>query len=484
MKRIKKNYDQSRRKFLKTSGLAAAGITIVPRYVLGGKGYIAPSDKLNIAVIGAGGRGSSHVKAAAVTENLVAMCDVDDRQAKASYEANPNAKRFKDFRKLYDAVGKEIDAVMVATPDHTHATVALPAIVMGKHVYIEKPLTHNVMEARMLTEAAKKYKVVTQMGNQGASGEGVRQTMEWINSGIIGEVTKVEAWTNRPVWPQGVPTPTEKQPVPAELDWDLWLGPAKHRDYHSTYLPFNWRGWWDFGTGAMGDMACHILDPVFKALKLGHPVKIEASMSQVWSGFFAQADYADSCPVASIVHLEFPERDGMPGVDLTWYDGGLTPRRPAELKPEEPFGNWDGGALFLGTKGKLLCDCYGANPRLLPTAMMNIVKVEPALPRVDGGSGGHMQDWFKACKTGGTTSSSFEYAGPFTESILLGCLALRAYNHKVLKPGKSASDTDAYEIPGRTTLLWDSKAMKVTNVEAMNAFVTREYRKGWELKMV
>ena len=274
---------QNRRTFIKSSAAAGAGFIIVPRHVLGGPGYISPSDKLNIAMVGVGGRGRSHVKALKDTENIVAMCDVDDERAAESYEQFPDVPKYKDFRKMFDAMANQIDAVTVATPDHTHAVIALPAMQMGKHVYVEKPLTHNIAEARMLTEAAKKYKVVTQMGNQGSSGEGIRQVKEWIDAGLIGQVKTVHAWTNRPVWPQGIPTPTEKVPVPNTLDWDLWQGPAKQRSYNPAYLPFNWRGWWEYGTGALGDIACHIIDVVHYALELPYPVAAEASVAQVWT---------------------------------------------------------------------------------------------------------------------------------------------------------------------------------------------------------
>ncbi len=472
---------QNRRDFIKNSGLTMAGIYIVPRSVLGGKGYTSPSDKLQIAVVGAGGRGNSHVRAAA-EQYLVALCDVDDRQAARSYKENPDAKRYKDFRKMYDEMGSDIDAVMVATPDHTHAVVAIPAIRMGKHVYCEKPLTHNIYEARLMATEARKHKVVTQMGNQGASGEGVRQTMEWIQSGLIGEIHTIQSWTNRPVWPQGVKLPTEKEPIPAELDWDLWLGPAQHRPFHPTYLPFNWRGWWEFGTGALGDMGCHVLDPVFKSMNLGAPDRVEASLGTVYQGFFNQLELTESCPPASIIHFSFPKTKNHGPIQLSWYDGGILPKRPAELGSDEPFGAAGGGALFEGTHGKLLCDVYGENPRLLPTSLNQFIQVDKTLPRVENGSGGHMQDWFRACKEGGETSSGFDFAGPFTEAILLGNLALRGYYAKV-EAGKDSRGRMRYQYPARTTLHWDAENMKITNVDIVNQFVKRAYRKGWELGM-
>ncbi len=466
---------------MKTGSLAMAGFTIVPRHVLGGKGFTAPSDKLNIAGVGVGGRGQGVLSGLynEGKENIVALCDVDDRRAADTYNTYSKANRYKDFRKMLEKEGKNIDAVAIATPDHTHAVIAMAAMQMGKHVYVEKPLTHNIYETRLLTETAKKNKLVTQMGNQGSSGDGVRQITEWIQAGIIGDVTRVHCWTNRPIWPQGVPTPTEKQPIPKELDWDLWLGPAAMRSYNEAYLPFKWRGWWDFGTGALGDMGCHIIDPPFKALQLGYPVAVEASVSQVYSGDFVLADYPNSCPPSSKVHFEFPARNGMPAVELIWYDGGIMPKRPIELKPGEAFGNSDGGCLFEGTRGKLMCDVYGRNPRLLPLSSMEYFKQpEPTLERVPEG---HQQNFVKAIKEGTPTSSDFSYSGPLTETVLMGNLAIRSYNYKVLKPGKKPGDWDPYDFPGRTRLEWDGKNMKITNFDIANQFVKREYRKGWEL---
>ncbi|RMG85825.1 MAG: gfo/Idh/MocA family oxidoreductase, partial [Bacteroidetes bacterium] len=281
MKHNKRNRPgKSRRDFMKNTALAAGGILIVPRHVLGGRGFTPPSDKLNIAYVGVGGRGARHVQTT-TSQNMVAFCDVDDARAAETFKKYPKVPRYKDFRKMLDRE-KEVDAVMIATPDHTHAPVAMAAMKLDKHVYVEKPLTHNIYEARLLTETARERGLVSQMGNQGSSGDGVREIVEWIEAGTIGEVTKVHCWTNRPIWPQGVPTPSGKHEVPKELDWDLWLGPAAWRDYNPAYLPFKWRGWWDFGTGALGDMGCHIIDPPFKALRLGYPESVEASTAQVY----------------------------------------------------------------------------------------------------------------------------------------------------------------------------------------------------------
>ncbi|HYE54753.1 MAG TPA: Gfo/Idh/MocA family oxidoreductase, partial [Chitinophagaceae bacterium] len=391
--------NQGRRKFLRNTSLAAAGFFIVPRHVLG-KGHVAPSDKLNIAGIGAGGKGASDLKefAKSARVNIVALCDVDDRQAADTVKTFPKAKYYKDFREMLEKEKNNIDAVSVSTPDHTHAVATLAAMQLGKHVYTQKPLTHDIYEARILTQAAKKYKVVTQMGNQGGSGDGVRKAKEMIDAGLIGDVKSVQCWTNRPVWPQGIPTPTGTHEVPKELDWNLWLGPAKYIDYNPAYLPFNWRGWWAFGTGALCDMACHIMDPVFRILPIDYPTEVECSVTGNWKGFFAEANYTESCPPASIIHLGYPRKDGKGKIKVTWMDGGLLPERPEELLPDEAMGNWDGGVIFEGTKGKLMCDCYGANPRLLPTKLMKQTNM-PA-PKIKRVPEGHYIQWVNACIDG------------------------------------------------------------------------------------
>ena len=471
---------QNRRKFIRNSSLAAAGFFIVPRHVIG-RGHIAPSDKLNIAGIGVGGKGTSDIaeffKGGNV--NIVALCDVDDRQAVESRKRHPKSPYYRDFRDMLDKEHKNIDAVSVSTPDHTHAVATLAAMQLGKHVYTQKPLTHDIYEARVLTEAAKKYKVVTQMGNQGASGEGVRRSKELIDGGIIGDVHTAYAWTNRPVWPQGIPTPTGKYEVPKELDWNLWLGPAKYIDYNPAYLPFNWRGWWAFGTGALGDMACHIMDPIYRILPILYPDSVECTVATIWKEMWNDTQNPDACPPSSIIHLNYPRTDGKGNIKVSWFDGGLMPQRPDELLPEEAFGNWDGGVLMIGTKGKLLMDCYGENPRLLPTKLMKEATLPPAtLPRVKEG---HYLQWVNACIAGHgkmQTSSPFEFAGPFTESILIGNLAIRSFLHK--NP-KLTGWGDKWL--GRKKLLWDAKNMRITNFDDANQFVKSEYRDGWKFAM-
>lgn len=467
----------NRRRFIGTSAAASAGFMIVPRHVLGGPGYIPPSDKVNIAGIGVGGKGHSNLMEASglnngkTLENVVALCDVDWERGSRTFKEYPDAKKYKDFRKMLDEMGSDIDAVMVSTPDHFHAVAAMPCIQLGKHVYVEKPLTHNVYEARMLTEAAREKGIVSQMGNQGSSGDDIRRIEEWIQAGLIGEVREAHAWTNRPVWPQGLKRPTEKHEVPDTLAWDLWLGPANERPYHPTYLPFSWRGWWDFGTGALGDMACHIMDPAVRALKLGYPSSVEAFAS-TYTEDWVQYTYEESPPNSSMIRYEFPEREGMPPVSLTWYDGGLMPWRPAELKDGEMMGDSGGGVLFVGSKGKLVCDTYGRNPRLLPTSLMDYLKEpEPTIPRVGMN---HQRNWIEAIKGGPKPSSNFDYAGKLSEIVLMGNLAIRSF-FTLEGSGRNKS------FSGRKKLLWDGENMKITNYEAANQYVKREYRKGWSL---
>ncbi|WP_295126462.1 Gfo/Idh/MocA family oxidoreductase [uncultured Chitinophaga sp.] len=464
----------SRRSFLRNGAAAAAGFMIVPRHVLGGKGFTAPSDRLRVAGIGVGGKGQSDLaEIAKGPADVVLLCDVDDRRAAASVKAFPKAKYYKDFREMLDKEHKNIDAVTVSTPDHNHAIQALAAMQLGKHVYVQKPLTHDIYEARVLTEAAKKYKVVTQMGNQGASGDGVRQLMEWYQAGLIGDVTEVSCWTNRPVWPQGIPWSANKGVLPKELDWDLWLGTAPYKDYVDKLVPFNWRGWWDYGTGALGDMGCHIIEPPFRILDLGYPSEVECSVGSVYVDEFKRGYFPDSCPPSSSVRLKFPGKNGKKDIYMNWIDGGLKPARPEELGPSEPMGDRDGtsGVIFYGTKGKMMCGTYGMYPTLLPTSRTKEVNVKQTIARVPEG---HYVQWVNACIAGygkKQLSSPFEIAGPLTETVLMGNLAIRSYDYK-----------DGNNFPGRgIKLLWDGANMKITNFEPANQFVKREYRSGWKL---
>jgi hypothetical protein len=408
----------SRRRFLGNSALAAAGLTILPSSVIGGLGRTAPSDKLNIAGVGIGGRGFAVLKAME-TQNVVALCDVDWKYSQGAFNHFPKAKKYWDWRKMFDEMGDSIDAVVVATADHAHAIIAAHAITMGKHVYVEKPLTHTVYESRLLTKLADKYGVATQMGNQGASGHGVALSTEWIQNGEIGEVTKVEAFTDRPIWPQGLNRPEEVQKIPDTLNWDLFIGPAKMRAYNEIYTPWNFRGWWDFGTGALGDMACHILHPVFKGLKLGYPIKAQGSSTLLLT---------DAAPTAQRVKMVFPERKKvgkvkMPQVDLHWYDGGLQPLKPDGWPAGKDMNMYGGGVLFHGTKDTLVTGCYGRDPWLLSGRIPDVPQTQPRI------SLSHQMDWVRACKESKEnrveTLSPFSEAGPFNEMVVMGVLAVR-----------------------------------------------------------
>lgn len=456
---------------------------IVPRHVLGGKGFIAPSDKLLVAGIGAGGKGESDLANfyKSGKAEIAFLCDVDDRRSATSRKNFPKAKYYKDWRELIDKEQKHFDAASVSTPDHTHAVAAMAAMQAGKHVYVQKPLAHDVYEARALTEAAKKYRVVTQMGNQGASGDGVRQLREWYDAGIIGDVHTVYCFTDRPVWPQGIPWSTSKAEIPKELNWDLWLGTAPFRDYVDKLVPFNWRGWWDYGTGALGDMGCHIVEPAFSVLGLSYVNSVQASVGSVYVDEFQRGYFPDSVPPSSHVTMRFPKGKRTQGpVTVHWMDGGIQPTRPEELGPNEMFGDGGNGVLFIGTKGKMMCSTYGANPQLLPTSRTKQVTVPKKYPRVPGGAEGHYAQWVEAAIKGYgnmEVSSPFDIAGPLTEALLMSNLAIRGYDVRVEK-----ADGRGYNYPGRyLELIWDNKNMRVTNFDAVNEFVKRQYRSGYNL---
>lgn len=467
----------SRRRFLQSSALTAAAFYIVPRHVLG-KGFVAPSDKLTIAAVGCGGKADFNIKQAynGGTDTIAALCDVDDRQAKKYRAQFPNAPYFQDYRELLDKAGKTFDAVIVSTPDHMHAPIAMAAMQLGKHVYVEKPLTHDIYEARMLTEAARKYKVVTQMGNQGSSGDATRIIETAIQNQIIGHVHTVYCWTNRPVWPQGVRSPKDKgesQPVPAGVNWPLWLGTAPTRDYHEAYMPFRWRGYWDFGTGALGDMGCHFMDVPFRALKLKYPTSVECSVGSVYADFFKEAFYDDVCPPSSVVHLTFPsEERKVKEIKFSWFDGGIRPQLPEGVAYDDVFRDDNGGILFVGTKGMLTGGLFGNDPKLLGDKMADKQLPTPEKPLVEGKTDGHQQQWVKACKQGygAYTSSSFDQAGPLTETVLMGNLATRSYLAR-----------EGGKFTGRKKLLWDGDSMRITNYDYANQFVRRQYNGGYAL---
>jgi predicted dehydrogenase len=430
----------SRRQFLGGAATAAA-FTVVPRCVLGGSGRPAPSDKLNVACIGIGGMGASDTGQMR-NENIVALCDVDWKHAAKTFERHPGIKKYRDFRKMLDKEDKNLDAVTVSTPDNTHAVAAMMAIKMGKHVYCQKPLAHDLFEVRQLTEAAREHKVMTQMGTQLHAEDCVRLVAEMIKSGLIGKVRRVDIWSGKN-WGGGT-RPTDTPPVPETLDWDLWLGPAPYRPYHPTYLPGNWRRWWDFGTGTLGDMGCHIIDPVFWALDLGHPISVEAEPSK-----FSDETY----PTATTVRWKFPARGDLPPVTVTWNDGDRRPDRPDALEEERKLPGQ--GGLYYGEKGTILAP-HGSNPGLIPYSKMREIKMpEPFLGR----GVNHYQDWINACKGGPKPLSNFDYAGPLSETILLGNVAALA--------GEK--------------LLWDGPNFKVTNVSGADRYLKREYRSGWKL---
>ena len=447
----------SRRKFLKKS-IIIPSIMIVPRHVLGGNGFTSPSDKLNIAGIGIRqwGMGSGNLSQCE-SENIVALCDVDYNRSVHTFNKYPKAKVYKDFRIMLENQ-KDIDAVIVATPDHNHAVITMMAMKMGKHVYCQKPLTHTVYEARVITEAARKYNVQTQMGNQGRSSDEIRKLKEWVDDGAIGPVRELHAWTDRPIGGNAWDTfafkakAKDKPPVPEGLDWDLWLGPAKHRNYHPDYHPLTWRAWIDFGTGSMGDMGCHILDPAFYALELGAPIEIQAT-----STHYIPEIESQTYPSASIVRMKFPKRGNHPELDLTWSDGRIQPPIPNEFKSGEKFTL--SGAMLVGDNGKITHDSHGASGvKIIPEEkMLEYNQPKPYIPRVKTS---HEQDWIRACKDGIPASSSFEYGGPLTEMALLGMIAIRCKNEK---------------------LLWDSKNLKFKNNEKANSLLHKEYRKGWSL---
>ncbi|MGF1635814.1 MAG: Gfo/Idh/MocA family oxidoreductase [Cyclobacteriaceae bacterium] len=487
-----KSAGMNRRSFMTKAAVSAAGVYIVPRHVLGGKGYIAPSDRLNIAAIGAGGKGTSDLKNAFNNgaENVVAICDVDKNRATDSIKNFPKAKVYADFREMLSKQ-KDIDAVTISTPDHTHAVAAMAAMQLGIHVYVQKPLTHNIHETRVLTEAARKYKIVTQMGNQGASNPGQEQMIEWFNKGMIGNVHTIHCWTNRPVWPQGIPFPTEGQPLPGSMsakDWDLFVGPAEYVDYHPLYHPFKWRGWWNFGAGALGDMGCHIIDPPFRVLQLGYPTDVECSVGQVFIKDWDAEYIPEGCPPSSFVQIGFPANErNKSKVKLIWSDGGIRPHYPDLIPPDDFLGEPGNanGAVMIGEKGIMTCGVYGLRPQLYLNSGEKITMSENfesknkhlKLPEY-----GHQTLWVEACKAGFNSkehkalTSSFDYSGPLNETVLMGNLAIRSYQTATGEDSRGRHTFD-----GRKKLLWDGKNMKITNYEPANAYVKREYRSGWSL---
>lgn len=481
----------TRRKFIKVGAAAVGSFFIVPRHVLG-KGFKAPSDKLNIAAIGAGGKGESDIKNAFNKggDNVVALCDVDYARCAGAIKTFPEAKLYKDFRKMLEEM-KDIDAVTISAPDHIHGVAAMVAMQLGKHVYVQKPLTHNIYEARQLTQAANKYKVVTQMGNQGASNPGQQQMLQWFDKGLIGTVKDVHVWTNRPVWPQGNPLPTEKMPLPEGIsaaDWDLFIGPAQFVDYHPLYHPFKWRGWWNFGTGALGDMGCHLIDPPFRVLGLGYPTEVECSVGQVFLQDWTPEYNPDGCPPSSHVQIKFPKTaKNNSDIKLNWYDGGIRPFHPDIIPANEDMGDAgsSNGVLMMGEKGVMTCGTYGLNPKIyLNTGEVLSMPKDFSTPNKNEKlpEYGHQVSWTDAIKAGfgsaehKALTSSFDYSGPLTETVLMGNLAIRSY-----QTASSKDDRGRMKFDGRKKLLWDGEAMKITNFDEANQFVNRSFREGWKL---
>ncbi len=447
-KQVSKPSMKISRRELMGAAAAVAAFTIVPNRVLAA----SANGKLNIAGIGVGGRGASDLEGVQ-SENIVALCDVNLDSAQKALKKYPGAKVYRDFREMLDKEAKSIDAVVIGTPDHIHAPAAIRAMKMGKHVYCEKPMAHTIFEAREMAKVARETGVVTQMGNQGHAGEGLRLYREYIDAGAIGKVREVHVWSDRAGtpqrawWPQGVTAPQNSEPVPENLDWDLWLGPAKWRPYNSAYVPFKWRGWWDFGCGALGDMAVHNADPAFFALELDAPTAVEAETDEVNN---------DTFPKWNIIHYYFPAKGNRPAVKMTWYDGAKLPPTPVHLDAGLKIG--DNGILFVGENASLLGGSHAGTPRIIPEAKRKEIGQPPkTLPR----SPGHHKEWIEACKAGKPqdAKSGFWYAGPFVEALLVGNLAVRLQKR----------------------VEWDAKTMRSPNCPEADNYVTKFYRAGWGL---
>ena len=441
----------SRREFIGSASASAFAFTFLPSRVFGA------NERLNMASIGVGGKGGSDSTHAGELGDMVALCDIDDNTLRSRAQKSPRAVLYNDFRIMLEEMDKSIDAVTISTPDHTHAPAAVMAMRLGKHVYCQKPLTHTVYEARLMRETAQGFKVATQMGNQGTAENGLREAVEVIRSGAIGPVREAHVWTNRPVWPQApkiVSRPVERPPVPAHVHWDQFLGPAPYRPYHNAYHPFNWRGWWDYGTGALGDMACHTANMAFMALNLGYPESVSAENGPL---------NPETYPAWATVKFQFPSRGNLPPVDFYWYEGKL-PNGEKNLPPKELFhGNKPpgSGSLLVGDKGILYSpNDYGSKYTLLPEDNFEgFEKPSPSLPRNGRGDKGMKEEWVEAIKGGRPAVSNFNYAGLLTETILLGNIAMR-------------SDKK---------LLWDGPNLRFTNSSAANQYIHKTYRDGWTL---
>ena len=487
MSRRKNNDKTTRRDFIKKTSLLST-FFIVPRHVLGGVNYLAPSDQLAIAAIGAGGKGQSDILHASGggKERVIALCDVDSGDiVNKSRERFPKAKFYEDFRVMLDN-HPEIDAVTISTPDHTHANAAINSMQRNKHVYVQKPISHNIRETRIMTEMARDKKVVSQMGNQGASNPYQLSMQKWIKDGEIGNVHKVYVWTNRPVWPQGVLMPKpDNSKLPNSLNWDLWLGPAEKTDYIPGMHPFDWRGWWQYGTGALGDMGCHIIDIPFKALGLKYPTDVECSVGSVYTRKWTAEYIPEGCPPSSSVTLHFePTSSNKSRVKMIWMDGGIRPTHPDLIPPEYILGGYKGdgknGIMMIGNKGIISCDEKARNPVLYKNDGSIIKATLPKGSVNELKEWGHQKKWVDACKAGYKSdehlslTSSFDYAGPLTETVLMGNIAIRSY---LLRKRVNKK----WNYFGRKKLLWDGINMKITNLEEANQFTKREYRDGWKI---
>ena len=440
--------DLPRRSLLKAGTAAAFSFQFVPAHVWGA------NERLQVGCIGIGGKGAGDVAdVAAAGGKIVALCDVDDnrrvRKGMDARELHPGASFHRDFRVMLDKHEREIDAVTVSTPDHVHCLAAVRAMQMGKHVYCQKPLTYSIGEARLMAETAEKHGVATQMGNQAHAGEPIRRAVEWVRAGLIGKVQEVHTWTNRPIWPQGLTAEPPLQPTPAGLDWDLWLGPAPKRPYNEAYCPFKWRGWWDYGTGALGDMGCHIMDMPYWALDLKYPSRVEAD---------SDGNTAISAPTASTVRYQFPAGKYSDELEFSWYDGGRMPAADvlaeSGMTSKQVAGKFD--LVMIGEKGKLFFNRGNLNWLITPASVLEDFKApEPTLPRVASEDA----EWIEACKGGPPALSRFQDAGPFTETVLLGNLAIRL--------GEPVE--------------WDGPAMKAVGCPRADRYIHRTYRRGWKL---
>ena len=444
----------TRRAFLAattTTAVAASGYVrandarVVP-------GKISPNEKINVVGIGVGGKGMGDISSCR-RENVIALCDPDSERAGEAFYRFKDVKKYADYRKMFDEMADDIDACTISTPDHTHAPAAYRAMSLGKHVYVQKPLTHTVAEARMLTNLAKEKGLITQMGNQGHCGDGVRELCEMMWSGAIGDVSEAHIWTNRPIWPQGITEMLPEETIPDSLDYDLWIGTAPMRPYNKGYVPWNWRAWWDFGCGAIGDMACHIMDPAFWSLKL-----YEAKSYKI-QAMYEEGMNDQTGPVKSTIKYQFPARGTMPPVTVYWHDGAVLPPRPEGVPEDQKLGDGDNGSIYLGTDGYLTAGEYGGDARLLPDEKMaDYTMPAPSIPRIKGGN--PYRNWLDCIRSGEQPASNFSYSGPLTEVANMGNVALH-------------SDGRELEI--------DVPNMRITNLPEANKLLTKEYRKGWEL---